>query len=383
MSDLPPPFAIPAYSSPNEPTKLKLKVPAPAPASHQANAQTSHPSTSSAIPANNQPSGGKLLLHVPAPQQATKAQTPVKSPGPKSTTLPTNADVPATLSPAPIPTSSSFAPLPGSTPPIQAGSLQPATFTPSTGHTSNLSQQFSASPYQAQSTTSVTPSTTASSLPASAPAPVHVTRAARLEQASSASPSPSISQTGRQLKRVCLDIKPLGRRLELDYRDGVKTWAVQLSSKESVVQVMRMVFRGGGGEDEESTEEEDDADGSQNTSGQQLMEVEEEEEEEPEEPKIKRRGRGRPSKKDKEREARLAEAAELEKENAVMKAKGKARAREFTSSDVQVKLNGNSMNKAEGSEVWECQIPAGMSVLEVGEKGGQTWRVYLTRAVIW
>lgn len=184
-----------------------------------------------------------------------------------------------------------------------------------------------------------------------------------------------MGQYARQLKRIWLEIKPLGRRLELDYRDGVRTWAVQLSAQESTVQVSRMVFRGGGGEDQDSSDEDDEMDGSFNASGQQLME--EEEEEEPEEPKVKRRGRGRPSKKDKEREM-------LERENAALRAKGKARARALSANGVQVKLNGALVIKgANQSEGWECQIPVGLSVLEVGEKGGPIWRVHLSRTMMW
>ena len=179
-----------------------------------------------------------------------------------------------------------------------------------------------------------------------------------------------MSQSTRQLKRVWLEMRPLDRRLELDYRDGVKTWAVQLGSRESVVRVSRAVFRFTDNVDEEeSSDEEEDKD----ASVQQWME--EEEDEDLEEHQVERRGRGRPSKKDKEREARLAEKAE--------RAKGKARAKELLDVDVQVKLNGAPVGKSDDGDVWECQIPIGTSILEVGEKGGQPWRIYMSRAVVW
>ena len=58
------------------------------------------------------------------------------------------------------------------------------------------------------------------------------------------------------------------------------------------------------------------------------------------------------------------------------KSKGKALDRQ--PGPLEVKLNGTVIAPKE-NETWEVLVAFGLSVLEVGEKGGMVWKVYLDR----
>lgn len=92
---------------------------------------------------------------------------------------------------------------------------------------------------------------------------------------------------------------------------------------------------------------------------------EEEEEEEGDAPPVKKRGPGRPRKR--------TRASKSPKKN-----KGKSTA-EAPPGPLQVTINGNVIPDRE-DETWEIQVPYGLSVLEVGEKNGAVWKVYVDRA---
>lgn len=62
---------------------------------------------------------------------------------------------------------------------------------------------------------------------------------------------------------------------------------------------------------------------------------------------------------------------------AAKKAKGKAP--ESGGGGMQATLNGAVVAGKESGE-WEVPLPVGISVLELGEKGGMVWKVYLDRA---
>ena len=47
--------------------------------------------------------------------------------------------------------------------------------------------------------------------------------------------------------------------------------------------------------------------------------------------------------------------------------------------EVIVKLNGVAKIRKDGKEEWDVDLHVGSNVLEVGEKGGCIWRVYLER----
>ena len=46
--------------------------------------------------------------------------------------------------------------------------------------------------------------------------------------------------------------------------------------------------------------------------------------------------------------------------------------------NAKVKLNGVLVSPAEDG-VWDIELPVGLNVIEIGAKGGMTWRAYLDR----
>jgi len=96
------------------------------------------------------------------------------------------------------------------------------------------------------------------------------------------------------------------------------------------------------------------------------------EEEEEEEPLPKKRGRGRPPKNSKVK-AKIAKKSDPA---------GKKTSKAATPSreSIQVVLNSKPVGeKPEQEGVWDMELQSGTNVLEVGEKGGHVWKVYLER----
>ena len=58
--------------------------------------------------------------------------------------------------------------------------------------------------------------------------------------------------------------------------------------------------------------------------------------------------------------------------------RGKGKGSERLPGPVQVKLNGAILKATDGG-TWETPILPGLNVLEVGEKGGMVWKVYLDK----
>ena len=162
MSDLPPPFTIPAYSTSDHSTKIKLRVP------HAAQAQ--HP------PTNPNPSGGTLMLRVPphATPAATTPQlpnsnainvNPGKSPKvtPKVKVTPL---VPETVHPTPPPaTAQPTVHHAVTTTAAQASQSQPATFTQPAYTSTYASAHYPNALYQQASQQARTPTTLPAALP--------------------------------------------------------------------------------------------------------------------------------------------------------------------------------------------------------------------------
>lgn len=102
--------------------------------------------------------------------------------------------------------------------------------------------------------------------------------------------------------------------------------------------------------------------------------VHEPEEEEEEELVPKKRGRGRPPKNPKVK----AKVVTAKKSDPV----GKKTLKATTPSreTIHIVLNGKPVGeKPEQEWVWDMELQAGTNVLEVGEKGGHVWKVYLER----
>lgn len=187
------------------------------------------------------------------------------------------------------------------------------------------------------------------------------------------SPTPVTMQNRRQLRHVSVITKPFGRRLDLDYRDGVRTWSARLGPGETSIYVGDVKFLSAHhGEDDDSSDEEEhrDKEKAEVPAPETERHEEEEEAEEVQEPPPKR-GRGRPRKRP--RGGKPVEASP--------KSKGKAKAAP-TEDEVQMKLNGTLVGPLEEEkEAWEVTLAPGLNVIEVGEMGGIVWRMYLDRII--
>lgn len=167
------------------------------------------------------------------------------------------------------------------------------------------------------------------------------------------------------LRYASITTKPLGRSLHLDYRDGVRTWAVRLGKGELSVRIadVKLAKPGGDGEDSD-----DDAERG-NQKGHERHEEEDDEEDEEVPQEKPRRGRGRPRKKVR---AKTTESP-----------KGKGKAAVYSSQppeETQVRLNGVLLDPAETERpAWDVDLLLGSNVLEIGEAGGPAWRLYLER----
>lgn len=162
--------------------------------------------------------------------------------------------------------------------------------------------------------------------------------------------------------------KPLGRMLSLDYGAGVKTWAVRLGKDEIGIRVSDVRFSGAEGDGEDSDDENKGKEKETETERPEDGDEEEEEEESPQEkPK---RGRGRPRKKLRTK----ATESPKGKEKAVIGSP-------LPSDGVlQLRLNGAVLKSAEVEKsAWDVDLQVGSNVLEIGETGGQSWRLYLER----
>jgi hypothetical protein len=155
--------------------------------------------------------------------------------------------------------------------------------------------------------------------------------------------------------------KPRGRPFWLDHRDGVKSWAIRLGQGEKSIIVAEIKFFG---DDDETGDEECDGNDEQP-----------DDEEEEEEPSPRKRGRGRPPKNPKAK----AKAAALAKKAEQKKAQNAPTPQQES---ILINLNGTAMNEKLEDGVWNMDLQVGSNVLEVGEKGGYVWKVYLERVSI-
>lgn len=141
----------------------------------------------------------------------------------------------------------------------------------------------------------------------------------------------------------------------------MRTWALRLNGHETALVVSDVTFLSQRGDEEDDSSEDDEP-------RRQEEEEEEEQEEQEAVAPAKKKAPGRPRKR---RRMRVSNPKKKRKTVDVNVPTG----------ELQVKLNGVIIpgNGSEG-ETWEVQVPPGMSQLEVGEKGGMVWKVYLDRA---
>ncbi|KAG2156595.1 RSC complex protein [Suillus bovinus] len=373
MSDMPEPHALPQYAKP--PAKIKLKVPG-------TGAATAGPSTTVASSAKPQEkegaTGGSLTLRLPAsggnaksPAQSSINQLPPGAGVPIPTTKTVQSSNPiAAPVPKPAPTPQSFV---AAAPPPQVPTPLPTPAVQVTQPKAAPSPQVSTQPLQYQPTatkpqyypnatyhqyTHPTPAPPAPAIPSPATRTQQVPQV-QTSQSVSRSPAPVLAGH-RALKGVFLTTKPRGRPFWLDHRDGVKSWAIRLGQGEKSISVAEIRFFG---DDDETGDEEGDG------NDEQL------DEEEEEEPSPRKRGRGRPPKnlKAKAKASALAKKAEHKKAQ---------NAHTPQQESILINLNGTPMNESLEDGVWNIDLQAGSNVLEVGEKNGYVWKVYLERVSV-
>ncbi|KAL0951592.1 hypothetical protein HGRIS_008273 [Hohenbuehelia grisea] len=319
MSDLPPPHALPEYQKQTN-TKIKLKVPATNASSSTAQQSPPQASSSSSIllrvPATN--ATAKTTAQATKPQPSQPAQTPAKSsPTTVQASTSTKVAVPTVQAPKPI----------AATPvrPVQPAQIQPATPVPrvSTPHL---------------------PIPNAHSTPQAA-------------QSSANSPAPIIPSR-YQLRYVFLRAEPSNRKLHLDHRDGVKTFATRLGAGERSLRVTGISVVSN--EEEESSDEEQ---ADEDEGGDDAMEVD----------APTKNGRKPAKGRGRKRQGKPTKPA--------VRSDGTAKKQKPSSKcELQVKLNGEVVQRSsDNAEDWLLELNAGMNGVEVGEKGGLVWRLLVER----
>lgn len=342
MSDLPPPYTLPRYARSSG--KIKLKVPGTGISVTSVAGALLHGET--ATSSNDQATtSNSLTLRLPAPGSAVTTKSPVgaldslpqassTSVAPPSAPAPVPASVRAPIL-APTNSAASFTSTatPAAVPKVAAPTPKVATVQPYAQYT-----HYPKAAYRQTTQPVATPQPSTST--ATPPVQHHT--------AHSVSRSPAPSLTGhRPLSEVLILTKPRGRPLWLDHRDGVKSWAIRLSHGEASLFVADVKFQG-----------EDDRDSSDD----------EARDEEIEGPALKKRVRGRTTKKSKAK-GKLA----------VVKDHASKKVSTPTQENIQIVLNGTSVTTKPGESGWEMELQTGLNVLEMGEKGGHVWKVYLEK----
>lgn len=322
MADLPPPFAVPKYTKPSN-GKIKIKMPPSMQSSALASSAVAPAVSSTPIPStqtSNSSSG--LILRVPASTQE-KASQEAKL-GSNDTALPSGSVA-------------------------AAGHVQP-TSTATTLPTLPVSS-FPNSNNPVSRPADPSPTAPASPLSTSNPTLEATAQSASFLQ----SPGPPFLSV---LRSVALVTKPVGRMLNLDYRDGVKFWALRLASNETEVHVDHIVFF----DDEEGddTTEERDNDAEEEHVDEDLESAH--------------------SKGNRKKIQAMARTKSKASKGAANKAKTMS-AKKKQKTVVQVKFNGTAVKSAQDRSKWVLQPSPGMNILEVGENGGLLWKVYVQRGI--
>ncbi|KAF9454213.1 Bromodomain-containing protein [Macrolepiota fuliginosa MF-IS2] len=365
MSDLPPPHNLPEYSTKAITNKIKIKPPA---------APSNVPSDSAV--SKSEPSSSSLLLRVPAVSAAAKLSQPTAaSPAAKAkpsapSTIPAVVSAPNASTAAAMiaPTKSPVAPqpqLPAQRPPAVV--TQPVTKSTSatpqpaaTVQQTTFSYSHYSHPYQPVPPSIPAPSVT----PAVAPV--------KLAPAASNSPAPTPIHPNHQIRFVKVRVQPQGRLFWLDHREGVRTWAIRLAPGETGVNVDDLVFVGDE-EAEDSSDDEDDED----------LKLEEEEDMEVDgSTSPTKSGRIRKGKAAVRRSQRTAAVTTRTTRSAAAVAKNKIQEKREIEKveEVELKLNGAVVKEKEDmTRQWNVGLPFGPNILEVGEKGGLMWKVYIER----
>lgn len=367
MSDLPPPYTLSRYMKATG--KIKLKVPGGATTTIAASTSSpqgtgvskDQPATQAPLTLRLPAASSVITTKIPArpsepsPQASTSAApaapapspvpTPISAPAPAPAAAQAPPSVPVSATPSPSIQTPNVVVLPKIAAPTPKVAAQPLTYATPTQYT-----HYPNAAYRQSTQTTATPQSST----------VTSTSSTKQHTAHSVSRSPAPSLSGhRPLATVLIVTKPRGRPLWLDYRDGVKSWALRLGQGEQSLSIVDVKFLRE--EDGDSSEEEarDDAEGA----------------EEAEEPTPKKRGRGRPA-----RGGKAKGSASGKKEVHVPK-KSQA-ATTPPRENIQVVLNGTPASAKANQGIWEIELQTGTNILEVGEKGGHTWRVHMERSSV-
>ncbi|KAF5352501.1 hypothetical protein D9756_005882 [Leucocoprinus leucothites] len=364
MSDLPPPHNLPEYSSNKiAPNKIRIKPPV-APSAAQSDSTIS----------KQEPSPSALLLRVPAANSTVaKASQPISAssqvkakPAATSTLAATPSAVASasTTSATAAPAKAPIAPQP------QRPAQQP--LAPATQATKSASA--TPQPLAAAQQATFTYSHYYQPLPPPAPAPstTPITSAAKATPAASSSPAPLPIHPNHQIKYVKMRVQPRGRLFWLDHREGVKTWVMRLVPGETGIDVDDLVFVGDD-EGEESSDEEDEEDFRQ-----------EDEEDEMEidgstsSPKNSKTKKGKVAVR---RSQRAAAVTTRTTRSAVAKNRIQEQKKEAEKvEEALLKLDGAVVKeKEDATRQWNVSLSTGSHILEVGEKDGLMWKVYIER----
>jgi chromatin structure-remodeling complex subunit RSC4 len=333
MSELPAEFALPQYAPA---PKIKLKP---------------------TIPASLSPSGSSQQLTVtPAQHLSLRVSGGQQSPDANAAIPPT---LPAVYHPI-VPSASSAS---SSALPVMPnrGANAAATNNQFSATAAGYPHYFPATSHQPASTVagpaSATPSAAASASPA-------------VQPAMSDSSGPSSASSRRQLRSIWLTVQPNGRKLQLHQREGVTVWVLRLADGEKSIQIADISFF-----DPEAVGSDAGEVGPGAENG--IEEEEEEEAESAHDKKGKGRGVGRPSK-------RKSETNGINLQKAIIKVvatnaiKVPVKESQISSPDeMHVRLNGIQLDAVGGRCCWQADISPGLSLLEVGEKGGDFWKVHL------
>ncbi|TFK56612.1 Bromodomain-containing protein [Heliocybe sulcata] len=329
MSDLPAPYALPEYASPEKPaaaqpsTKIKLKMPAAGQpsAAHGPSAEKASPPLTLRVPNGGQSSP-------PVQSQTTDS---AKTKPPALAPL-----APATQAPTPIaPRAPGVSGLQIQPAPAQAGGTSQVAAVPAPYHYANATYPHAG-----------TTTTMAAAALGPAPSPVGSNPPAQqaTEKTASTSPAPPPALPKSQLRHISLSTSPVTRRIDLDVEDGVKSWAMRLTTGERAVTVKDVSFLEEKERRDEKGEEHEQAEPGKDTKGKgKAKGASKKKDETPADPKPSVNGKA----------AKGPEA-------------------------LQVLLNGSLVKSMQGSE-WHVELPVGSSTLELGEQGGAAWKVYFDR----
>ncbi|THV07492.1 Bromodomain-containing protein [Dendrothele bispora CBS 962.96] len=333
MSDLPPPFTLSQYSKPSI-NKIKIKVPVAAQNISTTDQSKSQGTTLNIrVPPSTKPNPVKASSSKEIASSAP-ALAPAQVPAPVAVPASAPVPAPAPSTPQPPPAVAAPAPRPAqvSQPTFQTPSYVPAvTHQPTPSHVSTS-----------------TPTVTATS---------NNIKTESSRQTVSASPAPPTSEN--QLKCVILKTEPRGRSLNLDYRDGVTSWAMRLCKDENNVCIQSVLFLADEEEDSSGPEEDGDEDDTKDADTDVDTNAKAGR-------RRGKRGRGRPPK--------------TTRSSTRLKAASPAKKKVRKIGEVQVKLNGNIVQENDDQDgKWLLELATGSNTLEVGEKGGPVWKVYTER----